>query len=145
MLVSALSILAVGYSVFLRHKNNELISKNNEIQEALLKGQTKVIINRKASFHIYSIRLELINNILKHSEASDTTLTFSKNNDTIELFMRDNGVGLSKEQQENGFKNIRERVDALKAKLGILSDTEEGSRIQISIPINQPIYAALQI
>ncbi len=248
LLVSALSILAVGYSVFLRNKNKELINKNNEIQEALLKGQTierkrvaselhdnvgsllsavrvslltlnrqklpthdqkifaqiqsmvegacnevrlishnllpeelekyglqtalekmferlnfstkieftlnakglkemeenKVIINRKASFHIYSICLELINNILKHSEASDAALTFRKNGDTIELFMRDNGVGLNEEQQENGFKNIRERVEALKGKLGILSEKEGGSRIQISIPINQPVYAAWQ-
>ena len=59
--------------------------------------------------------------------------------------MRDNGVGLSEEHQENGFKNIRERVEALKGKLGILSEKEEGSRIQISIPINQPTYVALQI
>ena len=249
LLVSALSILAVGYSVFLRNKNKELINKNNEIQEALLKGQTierkrvaselhdnvgsllsavrvslltlnrqklpthdqkvfaqiqsmveeacnevrlishnllpeelekyglqtalekmferlnfstridftlntkglkeleenQVIINKKASFHIYSICLELINNILKHSKASDAALTFRKNGETIELFMRDNGVGLSEEQQENGFKNIKERVEALKGKLGILSEKEEGSRIQISIPINQPVYAALQI
>ncbi len=248
LLVSALSILAVGYSVFLRNKNKELINKNNEIQEALLKGQTierkrvaselhdnvgsllsavrvslltlnrqklpkhdqevfaqiqsmvegackevrlishnllpeelekyglqtalekmferlnfstrieftlnakglkemeesKVIINRKASFHIYSICLELINNILKHSQASDAALTFRKNGEMIELFMRDNGMGLSQEQQENGFKNIRERVEALKGKLVILSEKEEGSRIQISIPINQPVYAALQ-
>jgi signal transduction histidine kinase len=249
LLVSALSILAVGYSVFLRNKNKELINKNNEIQEALLKGQTierkrvaselhdnvgsllsavrvslltlnrqklpmhdqkvftqilsmvegackevrlishnllpeelekyglqtalekmferlnfstrieftlnakglkemeenKVIINRKASFHIYSICLELINNILKHSEASDAALTFRKNGDTIELFMRDNGVGLSEEQQEYGFKNVRERVEALKGKLSILSEKEGGIRIQISIPINQPVYASLQI
>jgi signal transduction histidine kinase len=249
LLVSALSILAVGYAVFLRNKNKELINKNNEIQEALLKGQTierkrvaselhdnvgsllsavrvslltlnrqklpthdqkvfaqiqsmvegackevrlishnllpeelekyglqtalekmferlnfstrieftlnakglkemeesKVIINRKASFHIYSICLELINNILKHSEASDAALTFRKNGDTIELFMRDNGIGLSEEHQENGFKNIRERVEALKGKLMILSEKTEGTRIQITIPINQPIYASLQI
>ena len=248
LLVSALSILALGYSVFLRNKNKELINKNNEIQEALLKGQTierkrvaselhdnvgsllsavrvslltlnrqklpthdqkvfaqiqsmvegackevrlishnllpeelekyglqtalekmferlnfstridftlntkglkemednKVVINKKASFHIYSICLELINNILKHSQASDAALTFRKNGEMVELFMRDNGVGLSEEQQENGFKNIRERVEALKGKLGILSEKEEGSRIQISIPINQPVYAALQ-
>ena len=249
LLVSALSILAVGYSVFLRSKNKELVNKNNEIQEALLKGQTierrrvaselhdnvgsllsavrvslltlnrqklpthdqkvfaqiqsmvegackevrlishnllpeelekyglqtalekmferlnfstrieftlnikglkemeesHLTINRKASFHIYSICLELINNILKHSQASDATLTFRKNGEMIELFMRDNGVGLSEEQQVNGFKNIRERVEALKGKLGILSEKEEGSRVQISIPINQPVYAALQI
>jgi signal transduction histidine kinase len=241
LLVSALSILAVGYSLFLRNKNRELVNKNNEIQEALLKGQTierkrvaselhdnvgsllsavrvslltlnrqklpthdqkvfaqiqqmvegacnevrlishnllpaelqkyglqmalekmferlnfstridftlntkglkemeenKIEINRKASFHIYSICLELINNILKHSKASDAALTFRKNGETMELFMRDNGVGLSEEQQENGFRNIRERVEALKGKLNILSEKEEGSRIQISIPVEE--------
>ena len=249
LLVSALSILAVGYSIFLRNKNKELINKNNQIQEALLKGQTierkrvaselhdnvgsllsavrvslltlnrqklpthdqkvftqiqsmvegackevrlishnllpeelekyglqtalekmferlnfstrieftlntkglkemedsKVVINKKTSFHIYSICLELINNILKHSQASDAALTFRKNGEIIELFMRDNGIGLSEEHQENGFKNVRERAMALGGKLNILSAPEEGTRIQISIPINQLIYAALQI
>ena len=248
LLVSALSILAVGYIVFLQNKNKELVKKNNEIQEALLKGQTierkrvaselhdnvgsllsavrvslltlnrqklpthdqkvfaqiqsmvegackevrlishnllpeelekyglqtalekmferlnfstridftlntkglkemednKVDINKKASFHIYSICLELINNILKHSQASDAALTFRKNGDVIELFMRDNGIGLNEQHQENGFKNIRERVVALGGKLTILSAQEEGTRVQISIPINQPVYVALQ-
>jgi signal transduction histidine kinase len=243
LLVSALGILAIGYSVFLRNKNRELVNKNNEIQEALLKGQTierkrvaselhdnvgsllsavrvslltlnrqklpthdqkvfaqiqsmvegacnevrlishnllpeelekyglqmalekmferlnfstridfslntkglkemeenKIVIDRKASFHIYSICLELINNILKHSQASDAALTFRKNGETMELFMRDNGVGLSEEQQENGFRNIRERVEALQGKLNILSEKEEGSRIQISIPVLEQV------
>jgi signal transduction histidine kinase len=103
-----------------------------------------VDINKKASFHIYSICLELINNILKHSQASDAALTFRKNGDVIELFMRDNGIGLNEQHQENGFKNIRERVVALGGKLTILSAQEEGTRVQISIPINQPVYVALQ-
>jgi signal transduction histidine kinase len=104
----------------------------------------KVDINKKASFHIYSICLELINNILKHSQASDAALTFRKNGDVIELFMRDNGIGLNEQHQENGFKNIRERVVALGGKLTILSAQEEGTRVQISIQINQPVYVALQ-
>jgi signal transduction histidine kinase/tetratricopeptide (TPR) repeat protein len=248
LLASVLSILAVGYSLFLRNKNKELINKNNEIQEALLKGQTierkrvaselhdnvgsllsavrvslltlnrlklpthdqkvfsqiqqmvegacnevrlishnllpeelekyglqtalekmferlnfstkieftlndkglreieasHLLMNRKASFHIYSICLELINNILKHSEATDAALTFRKNGEIIELFMRDNGVGMNDEQKQNGLKNVMERVDDLSGKLDILSQAGEGTLVQISIPINQPIYAALQ-
>ncbi|MCU0471438.1 MAG: histidine kinase [Arcicella sp.] len=248
LLASVLSILAVGYSLFLRNKNKELISKNNEIQAALLKGQTierkrvaselhdnvgsllsavrvslltlnrqklptqdqkvftqiqsmvesackevrlishnllpeelekyglqtalekmferlnfstkieftlndkglreieanHLLMNRKASFHIYSICLELINNILKHSEATDAALTFRKNEEVIELFMRDNGVGMNDEQKQNGLKNVMERVDDLSGKLDILSQAGEGTLVQISIPINQPIYAALQ-
>lgn len=243
-LISLLGISAMIYSFILRKKNKELLTKNHEIQEALLKGQTierkrvaselhdnvgsllsavrvslltlnseklpnhdqkiyaqiqemvenacrevrlishnllpeelekyglevaleKMIerlnfstpieftlntkglkentLERKTAFHLYSICLELINNILKHSEATDAALTFRKNEDTLELFVRDNGKGLNNFMKGKGITSVEERVESMKGILKIESEIGEGTRTHISVPITQPVYAASQI
>lgn len=242
-LISLLGISAIIYSFILRKKNKELLAKNHEIQEALLKGQTierkrvaselhdnvgsllsavrvslltlnreklpnhdqKVyaqiqdmvenacrevrlishnllpeelekyglevalekmverlnfstpieftlnskglkdgLFDRKTAFHLYSICLELINNILKHSEATDAALTFRKTEQSLELFVRDNGKGIQNLMKGKGIKSIEERVQEMKGVLNIESAIGEGTRSHISIPITQPVYASLQ-
>lgn len=243
-LISLFGILAVIYSFILRRKNKELLAKNREIQEALLKGQTierkrvaselhdnvgsllsavrvslltlnsgklpnrdqkvylqiqgmvenacrevrlishnllpeelekygleialeKMVerlnfstpieftlntkglrehqLDRKTAFHLYSICLELINNILKHSEATDAALTFRKNEKILELFMRDNGKGLQNYMKGRGITSVEERVEAMKGVLQIESEIGEGTRTHISVPITQPVYVVSQI
>ncbi len=242
-LISLLGLSAIIYSLVLRKKNKQLLHKNNEIQEALLKGQTierkrvanelhdnvgsllsavrvslltlnstklpnhdqrvfvqiqemvenacrevrlishnllpeelekyglevaleKMIerlnfsttieftlntkglkeytIDSKTAFHLYSICLELINNILKHSEASDAALTFRKNEKKLELFVRDNGKGLENFSKGQGLKSVEERVVAMKGTIEIDSEVGEGTRTHISVPIIPLDYAALQ-
>ncbi len=242
-LISLLGLSAIIYSLVLRKKNKQLLNKNNEIQEALLKGQTierkrvanelhdnvgsllsavrvslltlnstklpnhdqrvfvqiqemvenacrevrlishnllpeelekyglevaleKMIerlnfsttieftlntkglkeytIDSKTAFHLYSICLELINNILKHSEASDAALTFRKNEKKLELFVRDNGKGLENFSKGQGLKSVEERVVAMKGTIEIDSEVGEGTRTHISVPIIPLDYAALQ-
>jgi len=109
------------------------------------KGLKENFLDRKTAFHLYSICLELINNILKHSKATDAALTFRKNENILELFVRDNGKGLQNYMKGKGISSIEERVEAMKGVLNIESVIEEGTRTHISVPITQPAYAALQI
>ncbi|WP_305951768.1 sensor histidine kinase [Emticicia oligotrophica] len=109
------------------------------------KGLKENHLDRKTAFHLYSICLELINNILKHSKATDAALTFRKNENILELFVRDNGKGLQNYMKGKGISSIEERVEAMKGVLEIESIIEEGTRTHISVPITQPAYAALQI
>ena len=250
-LITLLGVSAIAYSFILRKKNKELLNKNHEIQEALLKGQTierkrvasalhdnigsllsavrvslltlnsgklpnhdqkiytqiqemvenacrevrlishnllpeelekyglevalqkmierlnfstpieftlntkglkenfsgetalgDITLDRKTAFHLYSICLELINNILKHSGATDAAMTFRKNEKTLELFVRDNGKGLQNYSKGQGLMSVEDRVEAMRGVLEIESKIGEGTRTHISIPIIQPAYAA---
>ncbi len=109
------------------------------------KGLREQKLDRKTAFHLYSICLELINNILKHSEATDAALTFRKNENILELFVRDNGKGLQNYMKGKGITSIEERVEAMKGVLNIESEIGEGTRIHISVSVIQPAYAASQI
>jgi signal transduction histidine kinase len=109
------------------------------------KGLKDHHLDRKTAFHLYSICLELINNILKHSEATDAAMTFRRKEKTLELFVRDNGKGLQNYMKGKGITSVEERVEAMKGVLNIDSEIGEGTRTHISIPITQPAYAASQI
>ncbi|WP_435353726.1 tetratricopeptide repeat-containing sensor histidine kinase [Emticicia sp. SJ17W-69] len=104
-----------------------------------------ITIDRKTAFHLYSICLELINNILKHSGATDAAMTFRKKEKTLELFVRDNGKGLQNYLKGQGLTSVEERVEAMNGIVEIESEIGEGTRTHISIPITQPAYASSQI
>ncbi len=109
------------------------------------KGLKEHYLDRKTAFHLYSICLELINNILKHSEATDAAMTFRKKDDSLELFVRDNGKGLQNYMKGKGLTSVEERVEAMNGMLNIESERGEGARTHISVPITQPAYVASQI
>jgi len=109
------------------------------------KGLKEHYLDRKTAFHLYSICLELINNILKHSEATDAAMTFRKKDDSLELFVRDNGKGLQNYMKGKGLTSVEERVEAMNGMLNIESEIGEGTRTHISVPITQPAYVASQI
>lgn len=108
------------------------------------KGLKEQHLERKMAFHFYSICLELINNILKHSDASDAAITFRNKENTLELFVRDNGKGLQNYAKGQGITSIEERVEEMNGILEIESEIGEGTRTHISVPITQPTYAASQ-
>lgn len=109
------------------------------------KGLKEHYLDRKTAFHLYSICLELINNILKHSEATDAAMTFRKKDDSLELFVRDNSKGLQNYMKGKGLTSVEERVEAMNGMLNIESEIGEGTRTHISVPITQPAYVASQI
>ncbi len=102
-------------------------------------------LEKKTSFHLYSICLELINNILKHSGASDATLTFRSEGDYLDLFVRDNGVGLDHSEKGKGMESIADRVALMGGRHEIYSETGEGTRVHVRVPVSQSVHSALQI
>lgn len=113
------------------------------------RGLREVMIDKNVGFHLYSICLELINNILKHAEATDAVITFRHNNNTLELFVRDNGKGiddsLNKAQSKGkGLAIVEERVEAMGGLIDMSSNAGNGTLTHISIPVTQPAYAASQ-
>ncbi|MEL7122513.1 MAG: ATP-binding protein, partial [Bacteroidota bacterium] len=84
----------------------------------------------------YRIFQELINYILKHSDATEVQMNASSKHDQIEITISDNGRGLQAEAWENtnnmGLKNIKSRIEYLG---GIITlGNSEGTQFSITIP-----------
>ena len=63
-----------------------------------------------------------MNNILKHSKATEVTITFTQVNDGFALYIQDNGVGVDLEKVRrfgNGLKNMKKRMEDMNIKFNI--------------------------
>lgn len=107
------------------------------IQEAnLLSENTKILL--------YKSVIELINNIIKHSNASIVTITFKEFKNSFRIVVKDNGVGFKvyTEQQlakdkKFGLFSIGERIRYIGGEFKIDSDVKKGAKITIKIPIER--------
>ena len=90
--------------------------------------------SKQIELEIYGIILELLNNTLKHANASEIKMTFkNQNNNLFEVVYSDNGQGFDDLKTEgNGIKNIKTRLSSLK---GILLLESENT-----IRMNFPLY-----
>ena len=93
-------------------------------------------LTSRMEFELYSICLELINNILKHAEATEAQLVFEITG--VELYLRvvDNGKGMSSPNIEGkGLRNIAERVKALDGTWKVLGNTSLGTTHLLRLPL----------
>lgn len=90
---------------------------------------------------IYGVIKELINNTIKHADASEINLIIKKTTDSFALKYTDNGIGvdiekhLNSENQGLGLKNLLSKVNAISGKVTKLDIN--GFGIEIVIPINE--------
>jgi signal transduction histidine kinase len=86
---------------------------------------------------IYRITQELINNILKHSEADRVSFQLVKSGVTVALIVEDNGKGFSESKKKKGIglMNISSRLDTVNGTINFEPGTQKGTLITINIPI----------
>ncbi|MDF7816639.1 sensor histidine kinase [Runella sp. MFBS21] len=96
-----------------------------------LESSTEVIL--------YRIVQELINNILKHAQASEAYLQLIKQESVIHLTVEDNGKGFApiaiNRHKSAGMTNVENRVAYLGGTIDIQSQPNEGTSILIEIPV----------
>jgi signal transduction histidine kinase len=86
--------------------------------------------------NVYLIFKEAINNIVKHSDATEVTIKISKEKSDIKLDIADNGKGFdTKENYEgNGLKNYKKRETEGFLNVKLESKTGKGTSIEVLIP-----------
>lgn len=116
----------------------DAISLSVQIQinfEDLSKKNDSNIANKQA-VNLFRIVQELINNTIKHANATQVIVTLSEFDDFISLYYFDNGCGfdLKTIKLGSGITNIKERVEIFNGKIDI--NTNNGSTIfVIELPI----------
>jgi signal transduction histidine kinase len=93
----------------------------------------------KIKEEVYRIAREGLHNIVKHAQATEVSLSLACDNETIQLYIEDNGVGFDPLKPSNslGLKSMRERAASLKGTLSIESAPGAGSRITAAIPVQR--------
>jgi signal transduction histidine kinase len=96
------------------------------------------LLTRDLSVNAYRILLSLINNILRHAEASHALIQVIVREDSLSMLAEDNGKGFDTRQLEvEGFEFISSRVYAFGGTLSVESVPGNGTVVAIEIPIGR--------
>jgi signal transduction histidine kinase/ligand-binding sensor domain-containing protein len=124
---------------------NKLIARMKETANTMLKNikftlhgsglDAEQKINPEIRRNIFLIYKEILNNIIKHSEAKRVDINISQERGNLHLSIRDNGKGFDceKEQTGQGLKNMRNRVSQMDGNLKIESRPGQGTRITVKV------------
>ena len=124
-LVSAIKLLISKLNYNTKLKFNLMTTIQNERFE------------KQKEYELYNIVLELINNILKHSKATESWVSLSIENQQITVTVSDNGVGIKANKLTDGvgLTNIQARIEAISGKINIESSETNGTKIQMVVPL----------
>jgi len=94
-----------------------------------------------AATNMYRIVQEALNNLTKHSCASEASVTLERDIHCVRLQIADNGVGFDSSATGTmgglGLTSIQERVHMLGGRLEIRSRPGEGTRLIVEVPISE--------
>ena len=98
------------------------------------------VFSENDEISIYRIVQESLNNVIKHSNASDAAIRIERTDKIVSIVISDNGRGfnaevLSAERLGFGLTGLSERAHLLKGVLAIESRPGNGTLIKLSIPI----------
>lgn len=90
---------------------------------------------------LYRIVQELLNNILKHAQATKVIVQFNREADRLTVIVEDNGRGFDlqalKEHKHIGLETVRSRVNYLNGKISIDSETAIGTTVHMEFLVNE--------
>ena len=95
-------------------------------------------INKQMSLIIYRIVQELLNNSIKHAEASKINISISNKDKELLLIYEDNGKGFdyseAYKKRSLGLKNIEVRAKMVNGIAHFITKKNEGLKVEIRIP-----------
>ena len=100
-------------------------------------GLEGVVIDQTVAITIYRIVQELLNNTIKHAQASEAIVQITKDGPGLSVTVEDNGKGFDTTILSNsrgiGWTNILNRIEFLKGKLDIQSSAQSGTSVHIEM------------
>lgn len=88
---------------------------------------------------IFRIIQELVTNIIKHSEASEASISITQHKEMLSIIVEDNGKGFDPREIHSkeglGLSNIEKRIEHFEGTLEVDSTINKGTSILIEIPI----------
>ncbi len=92
---------------------------------------------------IYRAVQEALHNVAKHAQAHTVNIHMSRENSTLRLVVEDDGIGILQKPltrgRSFGLAGMRERIGMLGGSVRIASGKGRGTRLDVSVPVGQPV------
>ncbi|MCL1936792.1 MAG: sensor histidine kinase [Candidatus Azobacteroides sp.] len=95
-------------------------------------------LNNKIEILLYRCVHELVNNALKHADATAINVQLIQDKTWVSLTIQDNGKGFDSRSpvQGMGIENLRNRIAAYKGKVNIYSSPGKGTEVYMEVLLN---------
>ena len=99
------------------------------------------IHNDMQGMHLYRIAQESISNAVKHGQASNIVIDLIKENGSLQLSIKDDGIGFAGSQKKNkkkgmGINIMRYRASILSGRIEIFETEDQQTKVACTIPYN---------
>jgi PAS domain S-box-containing protein len=109
--------------------------------EAQLKVESNCDLSADVENGLYRIAQEVLNNSLKHAEATRVSVRLLADSQCVEVEITDNGKGFDpqavRDQGGMGLGNIQERTESLGGEVAFVSKSGEGTQVLVRVPLNR--------
>ena len=129
------SLEAADLSILLHHLGDALTGRTRIPVTYQLAGDKSPPTATKIA--LYRIAQEALNNIAKHSEATQVLVDLESDSNQVKLSIRDNGHGFDQNkvaEDKLGIHIMTERADAINARLDLTSSPGKGTQVSIIWP-----------
>lgn len=115
------------------------VTKSTELKFTVEEDFIDQVFSVENEIHLYRIIQEAINNIIKHSSATEALLKILRSDKNVLISISDNGKGFSMDyalsKNSMGLLGISERVKVLGGSIDIISESGNGTLLKISLPV----------
>ena len=144
--IDEVSRISHNISPYILEKYGLIMALNNLFAPLIANGKYEITFNpgpekrfdQKKELTLYRCITELLNNTMKHAEATQVSLSFESHDEHLNIRYADNGKGFNvddKNREGMGLMNIANRVESFGGKLTIDSIPNGGTTAHISMPL----------
>ena len=107
------------------------------------KTGTELPFDEQRAIFIFRIFQEVLNNILKHAQATEVNVNLEYLNNKFVLEIKDNGIGFDVAEKRKsaqsglGLKSLFNRAQLIGAVITIKSEPNNGTKVLLEIPLNK--------
>lgn len=87
-------------------------------------SEVNILLENETRRNLFLCIKEALNNIYKHSQATEVTIHFTVNDTTFQIGIIDNGIGITENPNGNGLKNMQDRIQIINGEFKILNSTK---------------------
>ena len=100
-----------------------------------------IAISHKLEITVYRMLQEMLNNVVKHAQASQVDVILDIDEDRVALTVRDNGVGMPSQRLESlstyGLRGLKERAAFLGGSVTVAAGRNGGTVVSVELPLSK--------
>jgi len=133
------SIKHLGLEVALKRLCHQLATKKSNIRVYFESEKIGSAMPADVALCLYRISQEALHNVVRHSGASELSVTLIEREKSVRLRITDNGAGFEVDDTKHvglGLMGMRERVRVCKGHIWISSSSGTGTTLEVDIPLD---------